>query len=422
MGNYRKRARQASGFVRTVRRAYQAGSRVMTGAAAGAAAAAGVRYSRRGGSGTGLGNVAQRAAAAKKRSAGGAGTITRRKRRTKDAGNMSDYSKVTCNYGRDLSALMRTMRIVGGNTEKTKWSFRALNKFGGTQGKASLKSIQTGLTGTAIYMPLHIYDLTCVNNSNSGTPIFPTIGNHLKFSTELDAIASTPVQAQWEAIYQDLGSSNGAWIANTGPSGDTVVPTAVTGQIEGGNAFLDYVSVKLLLYGATAQPNKFLIELIQITKDDLVPNPEAVQAAGVPTQLHTAFWQYMSKRFCYNPIDTNNTNMRRYYKVLKSLTVEFDPKESSETSTNRYKEVRMFLKMNRKLDYRWKEDDLIAMSTGDTQKNLASNQCYVHPRARVFLMIRALNPFQGPSATSTAANTPTYDIVLDKVHRNLNPY
>lgn len=333
---------------------------------------------------------------------------------------MADYSKITSNYGKSLSALMRTMRIVGGNTEKTRWSWRAVNKFGGVQGNAKLLSLQTGATGTFITMPCHLYDLTSVNNANNGTPINPIVGNELRFSTELDNVTGTPVFASWNALNQVNATTN--WTALTAPAGDSLSPN-IASQLEGGTGFLDYVSVKMLLYGATAQPNKFLIELIQINKDDLVPIPDLGSSTAVgPTAQHTAFWQYMTKRFCYSPLETNNTNMRRYYKVLKSLTVEFDPKESSETASNRYKEVRMFLKLNRKLDYRWKETDVMAMSTTDVQVNLGVNQCYVHPRARIFLMIRALNPFQGPTATSTAANTPTYDLVLDKVHRNLNPF
>lgn len=342
------------------------------------------------------------------KSRGGSSTVTRKKRVYTDKGNMSDYSKVAVTYGKPLSLLMKTMKLVSGATELTRWSWRNLNKFGGTQGAVKLQSIQPGLAGTIMYMPVHCYDLTSVLNNNDTTSTTPNVAYELRFSNDTAAHV-----ASW-GVFQNNN------LTTTWTSIDA--PTTTPAKLEGGTAYLNTVDVKLLLYGATAQPNKFQIDLCQFDQDFVPDTGGTVQVPVTSTMTadHTAFWEYMTKRWCFNPIDTENTKFRKNWKILKSMVIEMDAKETTEGTQNRYKEVRMFYRMNRKLNYRWLENDTAALTNTDTQTNTAQNQCYVQQKARVYLMIRALNPVVFPSGVSTVSNTPSYDIVIEKTHLNLN--
>lgn len=82
----------------------------------------------------------------------------------------------------------------------------------------------------------------------------------------------------------------------------------------------------------------------------------------------------------YNPILPVNANYKKYIKVLKTVQVEMDPKETTEASGARYKEVNMFLRMNRELDYRWKESNLGAIGVaGITTQLNTEPSTRVHP-------------------------------------------
>ena len=343
-----------------------------------------------------------RRGAKSKRRTGGSSTITRTKRRTKDAGNMADYSKVSVQYGKKLSTLMRTMRLVAGNTEKTRWAWRNYNKAFGAQGAMNLYSVQTGLSGTTAYAPLHLYDLTSVVNYNDTTAVSPVVATQLSFSTENSAHTM-----KLEGLAHN-GAATG-WVSVDAPAQDP-------GRLEGGESFLDYVSIKMLLYCATSFPNKFQIDIVSFKDDSFAVAPDTT----ISTAHTIAFYEYLINQYQYNPIAVQNVSFKKYLKIHKSITVEMDPKETIEASTNRYKEVNLFWRCNRRLNYRWQEDDKINLAAADVQTNKANNQCYVHPKARVFLMIRAFAPFVGPAGVASAANTPTYDIVLTKQHLNLS--
>lgn len=356
----------------------------------------------RGGSQTATGTSRSTAKATSRRR-GGSGTVTRRRRYSKVAGNMSDYSKFSTNYGRKPGFVKKQLRMVKSNTEDTTYVFRNLNQVWGPVGKTNLTSFQAGALGTLIEAPLHIYDLTAINQVSglAQADVQQAVGHRLTYTNE-----TTSSSAGWTAL-QDNNNQT-FWKVLTSPN-------QAPQRAEGGSSYLDWVSVKLLLYAATAQPTKVDIMICQFRRDTLCPSPDD----GV-TQEHTAFWQSMTHRAMYNPILPVNANYKKYFKVLKTVQVEMDPKETTEASGARYKEVNMFLRMNRELDYRWKESALGAiLTTGVTTQLNTENMTRVHPRKRVFLMIRSYSPVGLNLATSTAANTVSYDIALTKKHSNM---
>lgn len=407
-----KRQRTARGYARTgARLARMAIPRDMTwGAAAGVGAGFGARYARPSTGRTVPGTFRKvAAAAAQKKAMSRTRTVTRMKTRTKDTGNMSDYSKVTANYGRAEPYVKKQLSIVNSNTEKTIWTLRGITKAWGQAGFHVLNSQQAGLNGTPVDCPCHIYDLTCVPNSNGTTAVGQTVGYKLGFTSELST-----ADVSWTALPTNLVGST-QWLAQTASHGNPE-------RMEGGQSYLDWVNVKMLIYAAGLQPTKVLIELCQFTRDAFVPAPDVT----VSNTEHNAFWQSMIHKYIWNPIHPVNGNYKKYYRVLKSLTVEMDAKESDENTPARYKEVNMFLKLGRKLNYRWKEDDPAGLNATapqviELQTNTAVNQPRVHPRKRLFLMIRSVTPLQFPQGINTPSNSVSYDIALTKKHLNLAP-
>lgn len=320
---------------------------------------------------------------------------------------MSDYSKVSASYGKRQGYLERQLRIVNSNTEKTTWMWRAMNKVWGSSGYRFLKSVQEGAAGSAVETPCHVWDLTSVNNANGTTAVPASPGQRLQLGSEVDSAA-----VSWVPLVNQNNLQQ--WTLQTAPNNNAE-------RMEGGQSYLDWVSVKMLLYAQTTQPTKVQVEICQFTRDELVPAPEAV------TQEHSAFWQSMVHRQMWNPILPVNGNYRKYIRVLKSVTVEMDPKETDETSSGRFKEVNMYLKLGRELDYRWKEDDLAGMGAGgiEVQTNVAQNQWRVHPRKRIFLVVRSVSPVAlatgSVGGVANQTNAVSYDISITKRHLNLAP-
>lgn len=342
------------------------------------------------------------------RRSGGSRTGTRRSKYLKDAGNTADYSKLSASYGRGQPYVRKQLALVKSNTERTIWVYRNINKAWGQAGANVLASVQTGALGTAVAAPVHIFDLTCVPNANGTTAVGQTTGHALGFTNETSSSSVT-----WTNLNTNVAGST-QWQAMTAPNANPE-------RMEGGMSYLDWVNCKLLFYAMSQFPTKLQIDIVQFRRDILVPAPDA----GTSTTEADAFWQSLSHVYMWNPIHPVNGNYRKNLKVLKSITVEMDAKETDENTPCRYKEVNLFLKLGRKLNYRWLEQDQAGFGatgpTAEIQINTSANQPRVHPRARIFLMIRSVTPLQFPLGTSTSANTVTYDISLTKKHLNLAP-
>lgn len=391
--------------------------RMMTGAAAAGAAAGSAYHSRKRAR---INNAApsltpapdaahQRARSTRlQRRSAGSRTGTRRSKYLKDAGNTADYSKVSASYGRGQPYVRKQLALVNSNTERTVWVYRNINKAWGQAGANVLASVQTGALGTAVAAPVHIFDLTCVPNANGTTAVGQTTGHALGFTNETASSSAT-----WTSLSTNVVGST-QWQAMTAPNANPE-------RMEGGMSYLDWVNCKLLFYAMSQFPTKLQIDVVQFRRDNFVPSPDS----GTSTTEADSFWQSLSHSYMWNPIHPVNGNYRKYLKVLKSITVEMDAKETDENTPARYKEVNLFLKLGRKLNYRWLEQDLAGFNaTGpaaEIQINTTANQPRVHPRARIFLMIRSVTPLQFPLGTSTSANTVTYDISLTKKHLNLAP-
>lgn len=104
-----------------------------------------------------------------------------------------------------------------------------------------------------------------------------------------------------------------------------------------------------------------------------------------------------------------------------------DTPESGEDHLRaRMRHLTMNLYLNRTCNCQWgTEADKIALNAADIPENgfLNNNDneflTTVHPNARVYLMVRALCEYAGPSAVPTEQTFPSYDIVLTSPHRSV---
>ena len=188
-------------------------------------------------------------------------------------------------------------------------------------------------------------------------------------------------------------------------------------QWQTAQSFIESASAKLLCYGPPNAPTKYMIQVVQLSEDVALDKQD---------EKATAFWQAIAKPFGYSPLEDAHTKLiSKNMKVLKSISFSLDAPESSEDHLSaRMRQINLFAFLNRKANYNWDYNtDTVAMDAPDTFENAETEikqyATTVHPKARVYLMIRAMTTYVGPEALDVNSSAPSYDITLNVTHRTL---
>jgi len=339
--------------------------------------------------------------------------FTRRRRRKQTAGEW-DYAKESGIYGRKQRTTLRTVnRRLNAHAETVQFVGRGISAFGGTNGNIFCANRQSAL-GAAIACPCFILDVTSARNIVNNAITEQLCMQRLILTNELDT-----------ALVQWVGFPAYNWITQAAPE-------AATGfdNFPNEKSLIKWANLRMMLYAPTALPTRWQIELVQFRDERLVPS--APQGAGLGSNGYggvagasspafvAGFWQYMLKKFMFNQIEPMANTYRRYVRVLKRMTVYMDPKESTDASNTRYREINFFAHLNKLANYRWDQTDRVAISTDDTQIELdPQNRTELHPRSRIFILIRAVSG-RIVGASDTATVHPSFDWYLRTKHEVLN--
>lgn len=320
------------------------------------------------------------------------GTTTTTTRRTKETDvTQAEYSRRTTAIGRKpKQSLKQAWKLLNSNIASTVYGAAAYNQFAGATGTNRLLNTSTTTTTGTFIAPCHLWELTSAPNVINGVVTNPNV--------------------QWELTFTNPTSTGTVGWNNSSPlfvaNADNVSTSFNTYPM--GNDTLDWIKAKLLFYCPTTIPCRIQIDLVQLKDTRLLPD------AANNSAFATAFWQSMVKRFAYSPMESGNTKYQKYLTVLHSQQFIMHPKESTENVNTTYKEVQIFKRMNRRCTYDWQDQDTMTMLGQETQQNapaLLSTQ--VHPRARIFLMIRAQ---ANNAAAFDASKMPTYDYSINLKH------
>lgn len=277
-------------------------------------------------------------------------------------------------------------------------------------------------SGTYLYMPCHVWDITSINNIVNGSIVQDTPGKELRFTIS----GGVPINADWATLdgrASDTTSTGGCWQADSlsaSASGPVIQPNRRCMQ--------DWTQAKILCYGAAKQPTEFVIEFIQIKEDYL--HPPYTQAEPVPGTYESlvsgalSFWQNYSKPFSANPISETSALKRKDIKVLKSIRFTLQSRESSDSYANvgHMKHLNIFFRMKRMCKYDWLEwsTDLYQNNPTSFAANTGHLSTRVHPKARIYMTIRATNTTQVTSPANASTDyMPSYDLVLKKKYTTL---
>lgn len=362
-----------------------------------------------------------------------------------NSAGLTYYTRRRQKKGRKLSARNMMLKVFRQEVQPIIYRFNGITPFSGSSGYFRMWNNWNQNLNGEVRLPWHIYDVTGViqyNNTGTAAYTYPQLG----YET---AIVPSSNTVRFDAIRGDkvdATTPNYSWLIERSPY---MQATANALGVPGNKSVLEWVDVKLLLYGQTDSITKFEIALIQMDDEDWCPgNQDGHLCATSGTDPFNAGTSSEAKNdqeyfnwitdwmrpWTYNPIATSTNSLRgapKRMKFLKRYECTLYPKSTivSDTDTPATHEYRLFWRANRACNYSWKDNavsttrDTAAEVMADTMRAAtytASN--FVHPKSRVFLSIRSNNRVTTQAGavpnhiSASAAGAASYDLSLRVKH------
>lgn len=283
------------------------------------------------------------------------------------------------------------------------------------------------------FLPCHIFDITAVDNRYVGLTsgytdglglnvVFDTTAsaNSKMYSTDLLPIK---LNSDGETASNLYGFSNPNWVTVSDTNNDLSNTTKL---------YHRDVKIELMMYGQKDQDTLYRVDVVMF-------DPKWVEMlytteGDTPPQTHAAdtrdwnqFWHALISPYTQNPLVKKPRG--KYMKILKSYKFKI-PEQSGDYEQQPCVKTKINIPMNRVRNLHWHtgvgsqsaatmdpEDPAGFFPDDDTDAN-SFGQGRIHPRSRVFLMIRATNTTKGsiPSDGTygiTKGEQPTYDMTIN---------
>lgn len=128
------------------------------------------------------------------------------------------------------------------------------------------------------------------------------------------------------------------------------------------STYHEYTHLKMNLWGAKAKPVKYVIDVMQPLSDEV--NPWHLPVASALGTAAAQAWEEMVKQFTFNPIARIDHNIRKSFRIVKSMTVTFDPVLTVEADSDPHvKTIEWFIRRNKIVHY----DKVSVNEVGDYQ-------------------------------------------------------
>ena len=286
---------------------------------------------------------------------------------------------------------------------------------GGAMALLNAISTRTPTAAYFKYTPLHVYDITTINNSINGSVVPSTPAYALRFT---GTVGAGPIFPPSAVAFDNLSCYNlaGTSISTSLQLLKSKLPTVQA--IE--ECLQEYVSVNLLVYGATNMATEWSIKVFQL-RDDIFHPYEIQQLSGAIATPYLSdassitFWESFASKSMKHPLAKESCDWKKHVKILKEMTFIQQPRLTNESDAvlGHSKQIKMFIPMYRKANYKWLDP---ALDTDVDNINSTPNQngqlsCYLKPKARIYLSIQATNVTEtlvvGAGAYGTTAYTPS---------------
>jgi len=329
-------------------------------------------------------------------------------------------------------------KLVNANSSDVYYKFGAMSPFMNTTvasvfggvvggGAYSLTNYVSSVTPTTAFnmtLPIHVYDITCINNVINGSVTNATPLWVMNLNGTVGAGPTYPVSAvDWYAQqgYNIAGTTLSTSLQLEKSQYLTVQPTEHNLQ--------EWVNVKMLCYGATNIATEWKLTVFQLKDDEFHPY-EISESSGVDLTAYpeaqgaTNFWEGFSSKSFKHPMAQLDIDYKKHMKVLKEVTFTQQPRLTNESDAvlGHAKQVNMFIPIYRKNNYKWVEPGLDPSldNVNAEAAQLEQLSCYLKPKSRIYFAVQATNVTQTSTVTvNTTAYCPSYDIQLRYKYTNL---
>jgi len=335
----------------------------------------------------------------------------------KTQGSQMGYKSTTMTLAKPMSRGAMTAKLTQSMLETVMLRWNGVKAFSGNGNYWMQNRVVSGVRR----LPWYMMDLTTVNNMvgtpptiSRGQPMVQMVQNTLNGNIYFDTISGL--------LYDGVSSVSYFW-PEKAPTKLTA-STADTTDMEiapFGKSMIQSASISANLWGATAKATKYMVQVVRITDEELVPNhvSTAVDLTQV-TPKRNDFYQNMIKSWTFNPIATTGGLQARKYKVLKTQTITIEPNPTTDGDADPQCVVyKAFLKLNKICKY----EETAAFLTTDADTNDQADYAVntgaqitnqVNPTSRIYLVIRATN--YGADAGDTNVQTPSFDLSVRIKH------
>lgn len=318
-----------------------------------------------------------------------------------------EQTKGKATLSKNLSKVTQMMRMLNSSKEKVIYRWNGVKNFDDN----GFYWLQNRTVVGRRYLPCYAFDLTsCLNAQANGTQISSAP------MCKLYTIAGDVGFEAVSGLQPDGATSTSTWtIEQAGYSGAAGDLSMVKPH---NKDYLKWLSVKMNMWGCKNRSTRFTMQLVQFKEESCCPN----DFTAVNNQ-RTALFQALIKSKAFNPISTSSTQLRKYYKVLKSESFIIQPTSTTETDQDPHvRTVSWFVRMNKFLDYVQQANkittDADLLDQADFVQNIGQqNDCYIKPEKRVYLMIYATN--FGVDAADSNVDTPSFDLSIRACHEVL---
>lgn len=329
----------------------------------------------------------------------------------------NDLSTARARIGRKKKpTLVRLQRLMKSAMNTQVFRFQNISQYDTNVGAITLPHYYNTTTA-ANGMPLHIYELTGFPNTSS------TVAPGRSFQWTSNSSTANVTRIAIPGQNPDgSADADGYWhVTNragqqVGSPSETLPNASVMHH--------NWTSVSLNLYGPRRRASKFVITFFRVALDSANP----FTAADTNTDLKQLV-EIFTRPMIYSNLQTYQSNVRKYIKVVKKFTYYVPAGETTDvdTSVGKIKEVKIFLRHDR--SYRL---DHMQGAEASLPHQLADGIDYVedlakenHPWSsqRLFMAITAFAPEKtsiavaagtyGPTpAQISALIDPSYDILI----------
>ena len=337
-----------------------------------------------------------------------------------------DLIEAKFRQGKKISKLKLTEKLSMAATQPTYLRFQGLTAQDSATGYFSLGRFNVGVPPaltTTQTMPCYLFNLTSIGALQTNESVAVAVCTQAQRSW-----TATGAQPDW-LFNAVLGNNSAGSSASQQPY---AIEAGIYNQTYVIRDLLEWVEIGIDCIGATNDPMKWTIEIVQFKDDYYCPEYSVVASAAYDTLMkqnaRNQFWDHELIPETSHPFNVQAPipSVKKAKRVLWAQSFTTQPKSNSDLYTvGEERRVKIFKRLNRIQEYQWSVSgrgppvvagvDQLGWPVNLVSSTAGSAQGDVEPRKRLYLMVKA----QCPTVNTAATVCGSMDVMIRKKHMSM---